>query len=33
VVPRRNQVDFGLVTVMPDYADIEKRARAGGKAR
>jgi hypothetical protein len=29
----RNQVDFGLVTVMPDYADIEKPARAGGKAR
>jgi hypothetical protein len=29
----RNQRDFGLVTVMPDYADIEKQTRAGAKAR
>jgi len=29
----RNQTDFGLLTVMPDYADLEKRTSAGAKAR
>lgn len=29
----RNQADFGLLTVMPDYADIERRTSAGAKAR
>jgi hypothetical protein len=29
----RNQKDFGLLTVMPDYADLEKRTSAGAKAR
>jgi hypothetical protein len=29
----RNQADFGLVTVMPDYADIERQAPGGAKAR
>ena len=29
----RNQADFGLLTVMPDYADLEKRTSAGAKAR
>ena len=29
----RNQADFGLLTVMPDYADLERRASAGAKAR
>jgi hypothetical protein len=29
----RNQADFGLLTTMPDYADIERRTSAGAKAR
>jgi hypothetical protein len=29
----RNQADFGLLTVMPDYADLERRTSAGAKAR
>jgi hypothetical protein len=29
----RNQADFGLLTVMPDYADLGTRTSAGAKAR
>lgn len=29
----RNQPDFGLLTTMPDYADLERRPSAGAKAR